>query len=220
MLLQLLSINLTWNLGMKYVLGTGIFVIGCAAGYLAVVKFPSLAGIEGDPITEVVTQTITDTIVKTQKIKVPETNLDLDSTDYLIDTLDNATDSIVNFEFLDSLDEDLSIRREVLESSKWLTVKVLEEFEDKDSLIEEMMGIKDEMPSKIQVEFWNSPLNFSGYKLSRTKLVIYGMIAQLDYTLYRRKATYYLGVENVFYALVETDDFKSYKEVSKSQVFK
>ena len=87
----------------------------------------------------------------------------------------------------DSLNEDLSIRREKLVQKMWLNVYVLAEYENKDSLLKEALGINETMPSKLLVEFWESPLNFSGYKLSKAKLILYGMPSGLEYKLYRKR---------------------------------
>lgn len=204
---------------MKYLVGIGLLAVGGVIGFFIGSTFSKSEKIvDESPKTEFITQTVHDTIVQTQEISVPVANLENDSLTTLNDSLAFESDSLSE-SVVDTNEVDISISREVLEKSIWLDVQVLKEFEDNDSLIKEMMGIEESMPTKILVEFWQSPLNFSGYKLSKSKLLVYGMPSQLTYKLYRKKGDYYLSTENVFYGLKETDEFLSYIEVSKEIIF-
>ena len=205
---------------MKYVIAIGLFVAGGLTGYF-IGNSGSDRGVVLDesPKTEFITQTVHDTIVQTTEVNVIEPTLEIDSLLNINDSLLAAQDSLINLIDLDSIDTDISISREVLEKSVWIDILVIEENEEGDSLVKEMMGIKESMPKNMLVEFWQSPLNFSGYKLSKSKLVMYGMPSQLAYKLYRNKSGYYLSTQNVFYELKETEAFLSYKEVNKTEVF-
>lgn len=204
---------------MKYLLGIGLLIVGGLIGYfIGAHSFDREIQLDEAPKTEFITQTVHDTIVKTEPVNVVQPVEDEDSVEVINDSLLVRTDSLDILNQEDTLD-DITISREVLEKSKWLDVKVLKEFEDKDSLIKEMLGITENLPTSMLVEFWNSPLNYSGYKFSRSKLVLYGMPSQLEYKLYRKKETYFLSTQNVYYQLKESDDFLTYSEVSKDKVF-
>lgn len=206
---------------MKYIIAIGIFIAGGLTGYF-IGNSSSLneVAVDESPTTEFITQTVHDTIIKTTQINVVEPSDEIDSLIELNDSLIAAQDSLLSLTETDTNDSDISISREVMEKSVWLSVQIIEEIdESEDSLVKEMMGIQESMPTKLLVEFWQSPLNFSGYKLSKSKLVMYGMPSQLTYKLYRNKSKYYFSTENVFYELKETESFLSYSEVNKSVVF-
>ncbi len=204
---------------MKYLLGIGLLILGGLIGYfIGAHTFDSDVQLDEAPKTEFITQTVHDTIVKTEQVNIALPIEDEDSIEVMNDSLFSLNDSLDILNPEDTL-EDITISREVLEKSKWLDVQVLKEFEDKDSLIKEMLGITENLPKSMLVEFWNSPLNYSGYKFSRSKLVLYGMPSQLEYKLYRKKETYFLSTQNVYYQLKESDDFLTYSEVSKDKVF-
>jgi hypothetical protein len=82
-----------------------------------------------------------------------------------------------------------------------------------------MMGIENKLPSKILVEYWESPLQFFGYKFSRNKLVLYGLPIETSYEIYRKSKKYYISTENIYYSIAETEEFLPYLEVKKSTVF-
>ena len=191
-------------------------VVGLVTGFfLGRISVPEEKTYE-DPTDGIITQTVYDTIVKTKKIEVP--------VEVAIDTLETVSDTVVTdtisdqIQPPDSLYEDLPIRTEKLIASKWLKVNVLEE-EEEDSLVNEMMGFENKKLTKMLVEFWESPLNFSGYKLSKSKLVLYDLPANLEYKLYRKNETYYLATSSIYYVLRESEEFLPYKEVAKEVVF-
>ena len=204
---------------MKYLVGVGLLLLGGLIGYLTGVNTCKESDVSATPITEVITETIHDTIIQKETINISVDSPPVDSSVIKVDTLGVNVDSLARDNFEDTLNDNLSISTEVLENSIWLDIEVIQDFEEKDSLIKDLMGISDVMPTTIIVEFWRSPLNFSGYKLSRSKLVIYGMPPHLEYRLYRKKSNYYLSTEDVYYALKETEEFSSYVEVPKETVF-
>lgn len=203
---------------MKWMLPIGLLIVGLIAGYAIGISVAHSEEDELEPETEYITETVVDTVTQIETVKIPIIEEQVDSTNEFSDTLFSALDSAATGFEIDTV-EDLSIRTERMIGQKKLTVNVLAEFEEKDSLIKSMLGIKDKMPKTILVEFWESPLNFSGYKLSRSKLVMYGMPIGLEYKLYRRKGDYFLSAQSFYYSLKETEEFLPYLEVSKEVVF-
>lgn len=204
---------------MKYAVQIGILFIGVGVGYVIGVQSSEPVVDESEPETTLITETVTDTIIQTEIKEVPVENTDNDSILDSSDSLLFENDSLLLMVDSDSIPEDLSIRTEKMTAKKWLNVHVLAEYEDKDSLLKEALGINETMPSKILVEFWESPLNFSGYKLSKSKLILYGMPSGLDYKLYRNRDKYFLSAQTFYYSLRETEEFLPYLEVSKQVVF-
>lgn len=204
---------------MKYAIGIGLFVIGGSIGYLVGAYEPEQNITDESPAVEYITETVKDTIVETRYVNSTVNDELIDSLDQLVDSLMFADSSLTEI-VIDSnkVDDDISIRREILKNSIWLKVSVLKEIE-RDTLIEEMMGVETKFPTKLQIEFWESPLQFSGYQFSRNKLVLYGLPTETAYKIYRREKKYYLTTENIYYSLTETEQFLPYLEVEKSTVF-
>lgn len=206
---------------MKYAVWIGLFAAGLTVGYL--IGTGAVPGQKDSEVstTEFIKETVHDTIVQTETVKIQVENSDSDSSEIEVDTLINLSDTLVVIEDVidSSAAEDISIRTEKMVGYRWLTVNVLEAEVEKDSLIKEMLDIKDKMPGRLKVEFWESPLNFSGYKLSRSKLILYGMPSQLEYKLFRRVDKYFLSAQSFYYSLKETEEFLPYLEVSKEEVF-
>lgn len=202
---------------MKYLVGIGIFVGGLAIGYIAGGYSSDEMTDDGEIKTEFITEMVHDTIVETKTIKVPIEDEKHDSLLVLTDSTDRLIDSLLVIE--DTLDEGLSIKREKLVRTTWISITDLKVEEKKDTVIKDLLGIEETQPTKLMVEFWESPLHFSGYKLSKSKLVMYGMPAQYEYLLYRTPGHYFLSSQNFYYSLKETEEFLPYLEVEKEEVF-
>jgi len=62
---------------------------------------------------------------------------------------------------------------------------------------------------KILIEFWESPFNFTGYKLSKSKLIVYGLDPNTNYFLRdRNNDTLELNSSDDSFNFVFTDDFR------------
>lgn len=193
--------------------------MGIGVGYMIGSQSMDISLDESEPETTLITETVTDTIIQTRFKEVPVETVQSDSLNLNSDSLVMVNDSIALLIPEDSVAEDISIKTEKLISKKWMNVHVLAEYTDKDSAIKSALGINETFPSKLLVEFWESPLSFSGYKLSKTKLVLYGMEPGLQYKLYRNKEAYFLSTQSFYYSLRETEEFLPYLEVSKDVVF-
>ncbi|MEX1001870.1 MAG: hypothetical protein WDZ35_07135 [Crocinitomicaceae bacterium] len=206
---------------MRYFLAGGILIVGLIAGFflgrMSVVLNEKTDEVTGGFITE----TVYDTIIKTETLQIQKEPKQSDTLENIANTVIEEPDTLIAevVEDTTEMENDLSIKREKLIDSRWMKVIVLEEKEEKDSLIKDMLGIHDKMPDQLLVEFWESPLSFSGYKLSKSKLILYDMPAALEYKLYRTEKTYYLSTESMYYLLKETEEFLPYKEVKKEVVF-
>ncbi|UKN01846.1 hypothetical protein K6119_19165 [Paracrocinitomix mangrovi] len=205
---------------MKYLVYIGLLAVGIVLGYvLGNQQNNEIA--EDTTTTEYITETRTvhDTVVQTNTIKVTEEEEELDSLEEVIDTIKTEVDTTLVVNMVDDTTEDVSISREKMIKKDWLRVNVVEEIADDDSLLNEMMGISKTMPDKLMVEFWESPLHFSGYKLSKSKLILYGMEPGNEYKLYRNRKDYFLSTKTFYYSLKETEQFLPYLEVKKEVVF-
>lgn len=205
---------------MKYITAGVILAVGISLGFLlGRIGKDGTDVVETPAETEFITEYVTDTVIQKQTILVDKNASDTDTTQS--DSLDlMSPDSMLFASNEDTLqDEDLHIHRERKIAERTIPLIYLAEKIDNDSTIKELLGIQSTKTNKIAIEFWESPLNYSGYKLSRKKLILFDMSPQLDYTLYRREDDYYLRAQEVFYIMQETSEFKSYKQVEKAIVF-
>lgn len=207
---------------MKYLVFIALFVVGGLAGYWIGVYQPTQ---EPEQITEVIYETNDgDKSEKNhhKKVDVSDGNL-LDTTSFEIDTLTEVFELDTLSEEMDTEDttqteEELFIRRDELLASRRIPIIYLENQVENDSLIKEMLGIKDNLPKDMLVQFWLSPIGFTGYKLSKNTLILYGVSDQIKYKIYQKKQFHYLSGEEIFYVLKETNDFLPFQEVKRSTV--
>lgn len=121
--------------------------------------------------------------VKKQKDKRPDKSSE-EITEIEVDSL-LLSDTLIVGDSLEMHSDSLQIKRDRVVKKTWLTVKKSESKMNKiDSLKMEGMGIrKVGFSDKVLVEFWESPFNFSGYKLSKSKLIVYGLDPSINYFL-------------------------------------
>ncbi|HTB06936.1 MAG TPA: hypothetical protein VK806_08295 [Bacteroidia bacterium] len=90
-----------------------------------------------------------------------------------------------------------------------------------DSMLASMTNTSEEEdPSVYRVEFWQSPLNFKGYKMSIGKLVLYGINSTGHVALVKSDDGYYLLANQSAYKVMYTDDFKPFERVTDRMVLK
>jgi hypothetical protein len=90
-----------------------------------------------------------------------------------------------------------------------------------DSMLASMTNTSNEEdPSVYRVEFWQSPLNFKGYKMSLGKLVLYGINSTGHVALVKGDDGYYLLANQSAYKVIYTDDFKPFERVTDRMVLK
>jgi hypothetical protein len=70
-----------------------------------------------------------------------------------------------------------------------------------------------------QVEFWKSPVNFKGYKMSRNKLVLFGLEASDQVKMFLLNESFYLHYHNTLFKLEETDAFEPFTKVKDTGLF-
>ncbi len=64
------------------------------------------------------------------------------------------------------------------------------------------------------IEFWKSPINFTGYKRSHSKAIIFGVNEIEECNLYIDNHQYYLIINNRLFLLESTNDFKKLTEIT------
>jgi hypothetical protein len=131
-----------------------------------------------------------------------------------------------NSEVYDSLlaknnSNEVNINRDQLLESLKVRVKYLklEKQSAEDSLLNKMNNIKTgTKPSTIEVEIWQSPIHYKGYKLGKNKLVVYGIDPDSDILLFDLNDYVLLQSGSVYYRLEKTSDFKNLKKFNDQAV--
>ncbi len=120
--------------------------------------------------------------------------------------------------------DDVVVRKDELLSTKTLEVINMDpvaKMTGKDSLLQKVSGIKDDRSSSkqfINIEFWSSPLNYKGYKMSKYKLILYGVSSPDGLRIFKLDDVVYLKSASFVYRLDASGDFKPYERISDESI--
>lgn len=93
--------------------------------------------------------------------------------------------------------------------------------EQADSAIVTLNGTAEIKPSaSYRVEFWESPLNFRGYKMSLGKIIVYGISSHAALKMIKMDDAYYLVANRDAYRVEYTDDLKQFDKVTDKAILK
>ena len=132
-------------------------------------------------------------------------------------------DSLNNEDFSEM--DDVVVRKDEMILSKTVDVINLNptasRANGKDSMMQKVSGVQDDKISDKQffnVEFWQSPLNYKGYKMSKYKIVLYGIEESDGIKVFKSEdAVYIKNLANV-YKLDYTGDFRAYEKVNDETI--
>ena len=160
---------------------------------------------------------------KPEKPDKPEKVEEEDESGFESDT--TAIDSVETFglNFSDTIFDDtdeIIVLEDRLVGSRQVSVKYLDApeqgmTEDADSALAEHLDIKpDERVSSYQVEFWRSPINYSGYRLGKNEFILFGIAATETIYFYGMEQTVYLHTTKGLYELNRCDDFEKLRKIN------
>ena len=182
-----------------------------------------LVGQNVEPIEKlkIVKEFVTDTVYRSKVIKVPV------EIEVMVPEVNNVkekdtVETIVEVEKLDSVivvdsteqDDLLQIVKDEKLKSETLKLVIINK-EPIDTLLQKLLDVKPVVQKQIIVEYWESPINYKGYKLSKSKLIIYGIKPLMESAIYKNESVYYFRANNLYYQLVESSDFKAISSISK-----
>ncbi|MBI4929721.1 MAG: hypothetical protein HY841_03085 [Bacteroidetes bacterium] len=113
--------------------------------------------------------------------------------------------------------ENFIVRKDELLDSKNFQVVNLQNEEKNlpDSLLEKVSGIKNnKTSSSLKVEFWQSPINYKGYKMTKNKVVLFGINPDETIKLFHLDDAIFMKHNQNYYKLYFTDDFKQFEKVT------
>jgi len=76
----------------------------------------------------------------------------------------------------------------------------------------------DENADSLTVEFWVSPIHYKGYKMSKNKVILFGMENIEALKLYRLNKDIYMDDGESFYQMAITYDFMPYQKLKDSEI--
>jgi hypothetical protein len=88
---------------------------------------------------------------------------------------------------------------------------------DLDSILLDDRNVKH-LAGIVKVEFWKSPINYTGYKWDTRKLVLFGMFEFENLRIKYISGQYYLEYNQTYYELKRRDSFQSLFKVSDRQL--
>jgi len=163
-----------------------------------------------------------------ESIKVTEQSMDglLDQNE---DTISNKKlrlsakkSPTINYSEVDQLlndDEDFNIAKEELLSVKNIKVIDLDASKKQDTLVGQLAGvINTSFPNLFFVEFWKTPLNSKGYRMTRNRVILYGLSDFSSITIYKVDDYFYLKNDEFVYKISAGTEFKSLEIVSDSEL--
>lgn len=117
--------------------------------------------------------------------------------------------------------DNIIIRKDELLSIKTIELKNLdppESMSHADSLLEKVSEIREDRSNSqkrsMQIEFWKSPLNYKGYKLSKYNVILYGLTDTENLKIYTLNGVLYMKNTSAVYKLEYNADFKPYERVT------
>lgn len=89
-----------------------------------------------------------------------------------------------------------------------------------DSLLEKVSGIKNTKGSSsvLKVEFWRSPINYKGYKMTKNKIVLFGIPPDESIKLFLIDDIIFIKHNSNCYKLYFTDEFKQFEKVTEASL--
>ena len=128
----------------------------------------------------------------------------------------------VNYNEIDSLLSEINefeVAEEKLISLRNIKVISLGLVNKEDTTFSQLTGIKQSNNSTVfSVEFWKTPLNSKGYRMTLNKIIIYGLVDLNDIIIYQLDDNFYLKNDEFVYQLSPGSEFKQLELVNNSEL--
>lgn len=121
--------------------------------------------------------------------------------------------------------EEIVVRKDELLSTKTIEVNNLNltvnRMNSKDSLLQKISGVKDDRNNSkqlVNLELWQSPLNYKGYKMSKYKITLYGITTFEGLKVYTLDDIIYLKHGSQVYKLENSSEYRPYEHITDESV--
>lgn len=136
-------------------------------------------------------------------------------------TVNTKNSPNINYNEVDALlkEEDINVAQEELLSVKNIKVIDLDANSKRDTLTGQLAGVTSaDYPNLFFVEFWKTPLNSKGYRMTRNRVILYGLSDFSSITIYKVDDNYYLKNDDVVYKVSSGTEFKPMELVHDSDL--
>lgn len=191
----------------KYIIYSFLLTIGVIIGF-ALNHFIN-------PIKEpvIIDRVLIDTVQSPEVIKIVKIE---NKPEKIIDTVFIYQDT--NLVENDSINLDLAVviedsTLEILKDELIKTVLLpVRHFSKKpiDTLKEQLLGVVDVVVDQIIVEYWSSPIDYKGYKMSKNKLVLYGIDYAINHEIVLDENIFIFYMTDFYIELKESPVFTKY----------
>ena len=127
----------------------------------------------------------------------------------------------INYNEVDALiqADDVTVAQEELLSVKNIKVIDLDGKTKRDTLVGQLAGVTSpNFANMFFVEFWKTPLNSKGYRMTRNRVILYGLSDFNSITIYKVDGSYYLKNEEVVYKISSGTEFKPMELVTNTEL--
>ncbi len=127
----------------------------------------------------------------------------------------------INYNEIDNLlkEDDINVAQEELLSVKNIKVIDLDVNAKRDTLTGQLAGVtSSDYPNLFFVEFWKTPLNSKGYRMTRNRVILYGLSDFSSITIYKVDDNFYLKNDDVVYKISSGTEFKPMELVQDSNL--
>ena len=151
----------------------------------------------------------------TEKQTYKKENTTINKNQSLISFNDITDSSYINSDNYQVLKEELISVKNIYVK----TITPVDKVSSADSLAASLAGVTTPAAEEFfMIEFWKTPLNSKGYKMTRSRLLIYGFPEKTDLALIKRNDNYYLRNNKMVYRLSYSSEFKPLERTSESEV--
>lgn len=137
-------------------------------------------------------------------------------------TINTAHSPNINYSEVDALlkeEEMITVAQEELLSVKNIKVIDLDGSAKRDTLTGQLAGVtSSDYPNMFFVEFWKTPLNSKGYRMTRNRVILYGLSDFSSITIYKVDDNFYLKNDDVVYKISSGTEFKPMELVNDSEL--
>lgn len=136
-------------------------------------------------------------------------------------TINTSKSPNIDYNEVDELikEDDINVAQEELLSVKNIKVIDLDNKQKKDTLTGQLAGVSSSnFPNMFFVEFWKTPLNSKGYRMTRNRVILYGLSDFSSITIYKVESNFYLKNDDVVYKISTGTEFKPMELVNDSEL--
>lgn len=199
----------------KYIQFLVVFLLGGGIGAMAIYLVTNASGLDEaeQPVVQKVFEkkVVKDTVYLPRKKRAEDHEEEHEEIEVQVeprDTLDDVIDSLVLREDTNNVSDDLIVSERMASSIK---VK-LRKYQEEDSVdVAEIFNVKSEhYNAEMNVQFWTSPLQLTGYELSRNTLKLFGFDPRQAVLLQAKEGNrLQLVIDTMSFELRKTDKFIS-----------